>query len=785
MMRKLVLTVVAMTALAGFTVAREFSAPVVAEVRFDSVRPMDPGFLRAHAAVKAGAPYDRTAVGQDVSTLLKTGRFSDVAALVEEMPGGIRLIYRVVPMPKMGAPVILAGAKAIRLSRLLGEIDLQPGDWVDESALGRKAKKVEDLYRREGYADVAVRSTLTMTDTNAGLCAVAFSVEEGDLSRLRSVVFSGNKAIPGYTMRSLLNLPQAWNPWFWFRRPNYDAEDMKFRLEDLRNRYRDIGYLDVKLGQPVITPAAPGRLRMALNVEEGVRYKTGRIEIRGVKLFPLKALSDLVTVKTGDTAAMAAIRAAAKAIRDYYGARGYIQTLVEPLLTPAGPGVTDVAFVVREGRLTMVGDVIIRGNEVTREKVIRRELKVYPGEVFNEVKVEQAERVLMNLNYFESVQGYPVRTLTPGTNDLVLDVIEKPTGLFTVGAGFSSIDSLMGYVEVSQGNFDLLGYPHFMGGGQRLKLGLRGGSESQEYNLSLTEPWFLDRPLSLSGEGYLMSRSYSDYDIDRAGGSTALGFPIPLGARMELRYRLERVRISDVEDDELYTDVDGSEFYYTEEEEHVDSSFGTTVYKDRRDSLFVPTRGYRVSAGGVLTGGPFGFDTDMYTLSLKGERHLPLWWRHVLSLRGSAEFSDAYGSMDEVPLSERYFLGGPRTVRGFKYRDVGPKATRAIVNPDGTVYTEYRPRGGQTLLLAGAEYGIPMGIPHIRLAGFFDIGSLAVDPYDFSCEELAWGSGIGIRLDIPGFPIRLDYTLASDVMTDRSRDETETERWSFFIGYGF
>jgi outer membrane protein insertion porin family len=141
--------------------------------------------------------------------------------------------------------------------------------------------------------------------------------------------------------------------------------------------------------------------------------------------------------------------------------------------------------------------------------------------------------------------------------------------------------------------------------------------------------------------------------------------------------------------------------------------------------------------------------------------------------------------MDEVPLSERYFLGGPRTVRGFKYRDVGPKATRDIVNPDGTVYTEYRPRGGQTLLLAGAEYGIPLGIPHIRLAGFFDIGSLAVDPYDLSCEELAWGSGIGIRLDIPGFPIRLDYTMASDVMTDRSRDETETERWSFFIGYGF
>lgn len=785
MMRKLLAMAVILAALAGFVSAQEPGAPTVAEVRFDSDRPVDPGFLSAHVSLKAGSAYDRTAVGQDVATLLKTGRFSDVTALVEEVPGGIRLIYRVVPKPKLGAPVAIIGAKAIRVSRLLGEIDLQPGDSVDEAVLGQKAKKIEDLYRRDGYADVAVRNTLTMTDSNAGLCAVSFSVEEGELARLRSVVFTGNKAVPGYSMRTLVNLPQAWNPWYWFRRPNYDAEDMKFRLEDVRNRYRDLGYLDVKVGPPVVTPVSPGRLRLALAVEEGILYKAGRVEIRGVKLFPMKALADLVKVKTGDTAAMADIRAAAKAIRDYYGTRGYIQTQVEPLLTPAGPGVMDLAFEVREGRLTMIGDVIIRGNEVTREKVIRREIKVFPGEVFNEVKVEQTEKILMNLNYFESVQGYPVKTATPGTNDLVIDVIEKSTGLFTVGAGFSSIDSLMGYMEISQGNFDLLGYPHFMGGGQRLKLGLRGGANSQDYNLSLTEPWFLNRPLSLSGEGYLTSRSYDDYDIDRLGGSTALGFPVPLGARMELRYRLERVRVSDVEDDELYTDVDGSTFYYAEEDAHTDSSFGTTVYKDRRDSPFVPTRGYRVSAGAILTGGPCGFDTDMYNLALKAEQYFPLWWRHVLGFRASADVSDAYGSTDEVPLSERYYLGGPRTVRGFEYRDVGPKATRDVVNPDGSVYTEFRPRGGQTLLIASAEYSIPVGIPHIRFAGFFDIGSLEVDPYDFNCDELAWGSGIGIRLDIPGFPIRLDYTMASDVMTDRPRDETDTERWSFFIGYGF
>jgi outer membrane protein insertion porin family len=761
--------------------------PPVVAIRIVSGGPLsvDRSYVLAHVAVTNGEAYSRMAAGRDVTTLLKTGRFSDVAALVEEVPGGVALTYRVVPKPKLGQPVSLTGTKAIRASKVLDELNLQPGDWVDEPLLGQRAKQVEELYRREGYANAMVTGSLTLTDTNAGLCAVSFSVQEEEPARLRSVVFTGNEAVSDGKLRSLLNLPAWWNPWYYFRKPNFDSADMNFRREDVRNYYRDLGYLDAKIAPLVTAPTSYGRLRLTVAVEEGPLYRVGGVQIRGVKLFPLEEVSKACVLKRDDTAAMTAIRTSAKAIRDFYGSRGYIRTVVDPVLTPAGPGVMDVRFEVREGRLTMVGDVIIRGNEVTREKVIRREVNVYPGEIFNEVKAAQTERRLMGLNYFENVVSYPVATAAAGTNDLVIEVLEKPTGLFTVGAGFSSVDSLMGYIEISQGNFDLLGWPRFIGGGQRLKLSLRAGTDMSDYSLSLTEPWFLNRPLSLSVEGYLTSRSYSEYDVKRTGGSTALAFPVPFSSRLEIRYRLERVVMSDVADTNLYTDVDGSTFYYTEEGGRTESSISALLSRDRRDSVFVPTRGSRVSFSATLMGGPMGFDTDLYALALKGEQHVPLWFKHVLSFRASADVEETYGDTDEVPISERFFCGGPRTVRGIKYRDAGPKAYQTLTNPDGSPYYDIVPRGGQTLLLASAEYTIPLGVPNIRFAGFFDAGSLAVDPYDFSCKELVWGTGVGIRLDIPGFPVRLDYALKTSVQTDREIDDTGTERWSFWIGYGF
>jgi outer membrane protein insertion porin family len=253
---------------------------------------------------------------------------------------------------------------------------------------------------------------------------------------------------------------------------------------------------------------------------------------------------------------------------------------------------------------------------------------------------------------------------------------------------------------------------------------------------------------------------------------------VPLAGpnRLDLKYRLEQVETKDAADTNAYLVIgaeDDTTFYF-DEPRRTASSLAATVSHDTRDNFFIPTRGLRTYATGTLMGGPLGFDTELYGVEAGGSYYRSLWWQHVVSLRVRAEVVDTYGDSDEVPLSERLFAGGTRSVRGFRYRWVGPKAERA--DGSGTI----RPAGGQSLGLASAEYTIPI-VSKIRFATFYDIGNVWLDPYEFDLDRLAAGAGIGLRLDIPGFPMRFDYAWPIEKDDPTSR----TEKWSFWIGYGF
>jgi outer membrane protein insertion porin family len=484
-------------------------------------------------------------------------------------------------------------------------------------------------------------------------------------------------------------------------------------------------------------------------------------------------------LKIGDVASDSQIAKAANNIRDYYESRGYMGAMVIYRLDlREREGDVDVRFVVTEGELTYIRNVLIQGNSITKDKVIRRELQVYPGQKYDGVRVRQSESKLRNLNFFETVSATAEPTSTSNKSDLVFLVEEKPTGQFMAGAGFSSIDKLVGFVEISQGNFDLGGWPP-VGNGQKVKFRVEAGSTREDYTLSFVEPWFLDRQLSLSFDLYSTRHDDTDYEVQRQGTAVGLGVPMPGPNRLDLKYRLENVDIKNVEDTNAYVVVENgeaTEFYFSEPE-RVESSLSATWTRDTRDNFFLPTRGNRSSFSSTLMGGPLGFDTDLYDLEMSSASHYALWLGHILSVRGRAEVVDLLqeSTDKEVPLSERLFAGGARTIRGFRYRWVGPIAESV----DGT--GELRPCGGQTLFVASAEYSMPVGIPKFRLAAFYDIGDVAFEPYDFDFGGVSAGAGVGIRLDIPGFPIRFDY--AWPVIQDDPR--AEVENVSFWMGYGF
>jgi len=496
-----------------------------------------------------------------------------------------------------------------------------------------------------------------------------------------------------------------------------------------------------------------------------------RWRIDGLALFASNEVARGVVAPVAAVASLAGIERSAQNIRDFYGSRGYIHTEVEPrVVLDTNAATAAVAYQVAEGTLATIQNIEIHGNAQTKDKVIRREIGVAPGDVYNEVKIRSSENRVRNLNYFSFVSSYPESTAVSNRYNLIFDVEEKRTGEFQVGVGFSSIEKIVGQVTLEVGNFDLFGWPHFQGGGQKLRLHAEAGDKSSRLEFSLTEPWFLNRRLSLGLDLFRHdSRFLSDeYDQINTGGSLTLGKPLFTFNRINWIYGLEDIEIRNVA-------TNASEWILAEEGGRLKSYGSLQLIRDTRNNTFLPTRGFRGVASATLAGGPFGGDSDTYEFRLTAAQHVPLWFEHVLSLRGWAATIEEYGDSDRVPIFDRLFMGGPRTVRAFKYRKVGPK------DENGETI------GGRSAATFTLEYTIPV-VDNVRLAAFYDGGIVWQDIFGKDPDEpfvgdgeYCDGYGVGVRLDFPGFPIQLDY--AWPINTDDMLGDGG--RFNFFIGYTY
>ncbi len=769
-------------------------APVIksVDIRHTGMGKSDAEFVMAHTRVRAGQELRSPAVSQDVKLLLGTGQFSNVDAEIEEFEDGVALVYTVQAKLRLAEDPTILGVTEFKKSKVRKWLALFEGDLVDDQAVGVATRKVLKEYREDSFADATCTWAFEPTDPELGLVRLTITFDEGSVEYIGDIQVEGNTSISTGDLRKSLKRPSPLNPFRWIWRKRYEGYELDEIKSNVRRQYLDRGFLDVQVAASV-SEADDGAPDVAeVQVEEGILYYVDDIALEGITLFPEAELKRIVSVRSGQVASMAQIGATARRLQTYYGDRGYLHAGARPLLTPdPEQGTVDIVFVIQEGELVRIRNIVIRGNTRTRDKVIRRELLVYPGEVYNQTRVKRSERRINNLGFFETVRALPQETANRDERDLVFDVSEKRTGQFMLGAGFSSVDKLIGFVELSQGNFDIKGWPNFTGGGQKLRMRAQFGSRRKDYELSLTEPWFLDRRLSLGFDVYRRDRDYSDYNVERTGASISLGKALPGANRINLRYNIEESLISDVSDTNTYYELDsydfdtdtGTPYLFESEQDRTKSELRITLVHDTRNNPFIPTRGNKLSLFYSVAGGPLGFDTDLYDAGLKTTSYLPLWFGHVLNLRTRFEFVETFGDTDEVPLSDRLFLGGGRSLRGFNYRDVGPKVIRRIEGSNNpNIYDNYydRSRGGQSLFMANLEYTIPI-VSGIRYGIFYDTGNVWADPYDVDFNDLASSWGMGIRLDMPGFPIRIDRAWA--IETD---DEfTNEDRWVIWIGYDY
>ena len=739
-------------------------------------------------SVKTGTELSQEALSKDVRALLDTGRYGYAGVELEKLEGGVRVVYVVKRRYRFQEPLAIKGSEYLSERKIRKLSELKSGDYIDDPILSSKAAKIRDEYVKKYFPGVKIGAEIQPIAGSAGAANVLFTIEEGERAKIHTYRFTGNTMIPDKELRSSFGQRPWYDPRGWFTDTPVSAQDLEDARQQAEEVYQNAGYLDAKVAAPTMEKIGKEKVDVVFSVAEGDLYSVESTAIRGVKLFPEReVLAAGARLEVDQVAGQQRITDAAKDIRDYYGSRGYIDTVVRPIkeTVPGKPGRMAVTFEVREGELVYIRNIVIRGNNKTKDKVIRREVLVNPGELMNEPRIERSENRLKNLQYFKTVRHYTEQANQPGTRDLVYEVEEQRTGNFMVGAGFSSVDNLVGFLEITQSNFDILNWPNFTGGGQKARLGLEVGSRRQTAEVSWTEPWFLDRPLALTVEAYRRMRWYDQYDEIRTGGSVGLSYPVKVG-RVGARYTLEMVELDDVDNNEWYADPDGmasstpdtwdgdADKYFQYQDDEYGSALNSVLRlywaHDTRDQAFVPTKGYQTTVFGEASESGLG-ETEYYKLGANYRHWFRMpWYKHVLSLRGRVETVDSYS--DEVPIYEKLFLGGPRTIRGVEYRDIGPKVYR------GNDGSGHAPIGGQTLALATVEYTIPV-FKAVRFATFMDVGSLGEDAFDPSLSDVCVAAGVGLRIDIPGFPIRFDF--AKPVVEDD--DYTDEEVFSFAIGF--
>jgi len=734
-------------ALLGATVVRA-QAPQAAPQGPPIVRSVDveytgPGTVSkerilAQMRTRVGQPYSNEVVEQDIAALYKTGSIQNVRIFAQPQGDGLKVIVAVQTRSIL-REIVIDGAQRVKAQRLRKEIKLKLNQPVNEQQLQEARQKIIEVYQGRGFTDVSVEFRVDPIDEQRGTSRVVYTVNEGVKGAVSRINFEGNAHFSEKVLRKQMKTRAKTPISFVDKSGRFDDVQLQQDLDKIREFYQDHGYIDVEVKDVRRERTEKGPMILTIVIVEGQQYHVRKLLVTGFENTNEQKIRALLKMKEGSVYSPKQLRDDAKAVADAYGSGGYVDLVVQPEGTPAGPALIDVHYNIEEGVRSFVNRVNIEGNTRTKDKVIRREVLVAPGDVFNTVRVDITKKRLENLGYFAKVETYPEETDIPGRKDLTILVQEKRTGSLSFGGGYSTVDQLVGFAELTQGNFDLFNWPSFTGGGQKFRLRIQYGTQRKDFVLSLTEPYFLDRRLSLNGQVFYTEANYlsAEYNQRNYGFATEIRKPLNTYTYATLGYGLQEIEIFDVA-------ASASEFIQSQKGSFSESKiFGSVVF-DSRDNPLLSRRGRRVTFSPYIAGGFLGGDTQVYGLDLEAAQYFHLPWDTILVVNGEVAVASQWGDGSNVPIFERLYLGGSNNLRGFPYREVGPQDENG------------EPVGGKSMWRTTIEWTFPI-IEKARGAVFYDTGFVNSDQWSFGFNHIASDIGIGLRLDLPIGPLRLDY----------------------------
>ena len=709
---------------------------------------IDSGAILKNISTQPGDPYDPAALREDLKSIFRMGYFDDVQIEVSQQQDGKAVVFRIDEKPVISS-IIFEGIEEQKEENVKEVVTTREQSILNPTQLNRDSEAIQLLYKSKGFYNTEV--TPEVSQPTQDTAEVRFVIDEGEKIYIREISFEGNTTFDDDELED--EIETSTKGWFsWITESGLlDYDKLNQDAGRILNFYGNHGFLEAKIGDPIVNQEEEW-LYITFVIEEGTRFRVGEVNLEGDTIADREKLLAMLDIPHETYVSRKVLREDILKITDYYAERGYANANTRPEIKPAETEDTlDITLDIDKGELVYINRISITGNDRTRDNVIRRELEVKEGGIFNAKALRESLQNLQYLDFFEEVNISPEKSFDTSTVDLSVEVKEKSTGMFTIGAGYSSVDDLILMGQIAENNF--------LGRGDTLALSGNIGGESNKYNLQYKNPRLYDSELSWGIDLFDMEREYDDYTKDSTGGALSFGYPIWEKWRGYGSYSYTDTTLSDVAEDASFIIQNSVDI-------HITSAVKLTLQRDTRNRRFGASKGSRHSLSLGYAGGPLGGDSEFTKIEGYTSWFFPMFLDTVFHVHGAA--GQAFENSDNaLPVYERFYLGGLRSIRGFDYGKVSP------IDPE----TGDR-IGGDKMWFTNFEYIFPLlaeqGITGVL---FYDMGNVLNDDEDWGFDSYKKSVGVGIRWFSPMGPLRLEWGYNLDPEPDE-----DDSVWDFSIG---
>ncbi|MCC6273623.1 MAG: outer membrane protein assembly factor BamA [Deltaproteobacteria bacterium] len=708
----------------------------IVEIEVQGNRTVETQVILTQIQQQKGGAYFREKVSADVARIYKLGFFEDVEVEKVGAAGGVKLVFKVVEKGPIDE-IVIEGNKKVGEGKIREVLTVKTNQPADNRKLGESKERIKEIYSKEGFSATTVE---TEVREKGGKRELVFKINEVKAEVVRGIRFEGNTVFSDRKLKGIIRTKKKGILSFLTGSGKYRPEQIEQDIQLITYNYLNKGYMKVRVGQPKVEYSEQDKgLILTYYIDEGDPYRIGEIGFEGDILTTKEELLRKLHTMKGNLYSQKIMEEDLQKLTEFYGNQGYAFANINPQTNLHEDTKTaDINFVVDQGRKVFIERINITGNTITRDKVIRRELKVVENSLYNEGLVRLSKRKLEQLGYFETVEISTPRGSSDDKLVLNINVKEKPTGTFSVGAGFSSSESFLFTASVSKNNF--------------LGLGISGSINAeisgrrQQFSFQVTDPYLFDTNWILQANGFRITSDFNDFRRKSFGGEIDLGRRIFDFSSFSIGYRIEDVKLDDF-------DLIVPEFF-KQNADGLTSSLVFQFQRDTRNNPIITTKGLYSNLSVEYAGNGLGGDVDFLRVTANQRVYIPLWKNSVLKFQGRVGYIKSLDD-EPVPLFERFFTGGINSLRGYEFRSVGPSVTI----PDGiTGKDEEFVYGGNKLLLFNLEYEFPIyDAAGFRGVVFVDAGNTFAEDEDLNPLKLRADAGAGIRWLSPFGPLRFEW----------------------------